>query len=148
LLLFVFGFPKMGVQYSFFLSSVIVLAVYTSAFVAEALRSGINAIPVGQAEAARAMGLTFSQTLRYVVLPQSFRTVIPPLGNTLIILIKNTSLAAAVSVGELTKLSSRLITEEARPIAVLIVVGICYLMLTLPTGYFVGAAEKRLAVLR
>ena len=148
LLLFVFGLPKIGLQYSFFLSSAVVLTVYTSAFVAEALRSGINAIPHGQAEAARSLGLTFRQTMRHVVLPQSFRTVVPPLGNTLIILIKNTSLAAAVSVGELTKLSSRLITEEARPVEVLVIVGICYLMLTLPLASFVRRAEKKLVVVR
>ena len=80
LLLFVFGLPKIGLQYSFFLSSAVVLTVYTSAFVAEALRSGINAIPHGQAEAARSLGLTFRQTMRHVVLPQSFRTVSPHWG--------------------------------------------------------------------
>ncbi|MDP9441455.1 MAG: amino acid ABC transporter permease, partial [Actinomycetota bacterium] len=115
LLLFVFGFTKIGLQYSYEVSSIIVFGAYTSAFVAETVRSGINAVARGQAEAARAMGLTFPQILRIVVLPQAFRTVVPPLGNIFIALTKNTSIASLVSVVDLTEVAGRLNTATARP---------------------------------
>ena len=98
LLLFVFGLTKVGLQYSFEVSAIIVFGAYTSAFVAETVRSGINSVSRGQAEAARAVGLTFPQVLGIVVLPQAFRTVVAPLGNIFIALTKNTSIAAIISV--------------------------------------------------
>ena len=79
--LFYFGLPKAGIKYSPVASAVIVLGLYTGTFVAETVRSGINSVAAGQAEAARSLGLTFPQTLGIVVLPQAFRTVVPPLGS-------------------------------------------------------------------
>ena len=86
----------------FLLKGVIALSVYTSAFVCEAVRSGINSVPVGQAEAARAIGMTFTDSMRNVVLPQSFRAVIPPLASVFIALAKNTSVAAVFGLLEAT----------------------------------------------
>ena len=97
-----FGMPKMGIDFSFFLKGCLALTLYTSAFVCEAIRSGVNSIPLGQAEAARAIGLTFSKTMREVVLPQAFRAVIPPLASVMIALAKNTSVAAAFGLMEAT----------------------------------------------
>lgn len=97
-----FGFPTVGITFSFFTFAVITLAAYTAAFVCEALRSGINAVNPGQAEAARAVGMTFGQTLRLIVLPQAFRTVIPPLASIFIALTKNTAIAEAFAVTEAT----------------------------------------------
>lgn len=148
LVLFVFGFPKIGVTYSLFASAVVVFSVYTGAFVSEALRSGINSVAVGQAEAARSIGLTFGQTLRYVVLPQAFRTVVPPLGNILIALTKNTSLAAAVGLLEITLQANRLNTNEAQPIAIYLAAAVTYMILTVPMGYLVGVLERRVAITR
>lgn len=107
LIVFIFVFiaaPTLDllVQTPFVVKGVIALSVYTSAFVCEAIRSGVNSVPLGQAEAARAMGLTFGQTMSQVILPQSFRAVVPPLASVLIALAKNTSVAAAFGLIEAT----------------------------------------------
>ncbi len=86
----------------FFFRSVLALTLYTSAFVCEAFRSGINAVPIGQAEAARAIGLTFAKSMRLVVLPQALRAVVPPLTSVQVALLKNTSVAAAFGITEAT----------------------------------------------
>src|SRR6266545_1433562 len=101
LLVFVFitfGLPALGIRFSFFILAVIALTLYTAAFITEAIRSGINAVSAGQAEAARSIGMTFGQTLTIVVLPQAFRTVIPPLASIMIALVKNTAVAEAFGV--------------------------------------------------
>ena len=107
LIVFVFVFiaaPTLGwfIDTPFLLKGVIALSLYTSAFVCEAVRSGINAVPVGQAEAARAIGMTFGQSMQQVILPQAFRAVVPPLASVFIALAKNTSVAAAFGLLEAT----------------------------------------------
>ena len=97
-----FGLPKMDVQLPFFVKGTLALTFYTSAFVCEAVRSGINSVPVGQAEAARANGLTFTQTMSHVVLPQALRAVVPPLASVMIALVKNTSVGAVFGLFEAT----------------------------------------------
>ena len=124
------------------------LSVYHAAFFCEAVRSGINSVGVGQAEAARSIGLTFGQTLRHVVLPQAFRTVVPPLINVFIALTKNTSIASAFAVFELIGVVSRLATQTGRPIPVLFGVAVCYLVITIPAGLVAGSVERRVAVAR
>jgi glutamate transport system permease protein len=146
--LFFFGFPKIGIQYSPFTSAIIVLSVYTATFVAETVRSGVNAVARGQAEAARSLGLTFPQTLRVVVLPQALRTVIAPLGGLWIALLKNSALAVAISVGELTNSAELLVTKTARPIPVFLGAGLAYLLLTVPSGIATGWLERRFAIKR
>ena len=148
MVLFFFGFTKVGVRYSGFTSAVIVLSAYTSAFVAETVRSGINAVARGQAEAARSVGLTFPQALGLVVLPQAFRTVVPPLGSLFIALTKNSSIASVISVVEITEVADRLNNETARPVAVFLGAAVAYLFLTLPSGYLVGVLERRVAFKR
>ena len=102
-LIAVVGLPAVGVlQGSFFSRAVAALSVYTAAFVCESLRSGINTVDPGQAEAARSIGMTFGKSLRIVVLPQAFRAVIPPLASVYIALAKNTSVAGAFGVTEAT----------------------------------------------
>ena len=86
----------------FFFRACVALTLYTSAFVCEAIRSGVNSVPMGQAEAGRAIGLTFSQAMRFIVLPQAMRAVIPPLTSVQVALIKNTSIAAAFGIAEAT----------------------------------------------
>ncbi|WP_030947275.1 amino acid ABC transporter permease [Streptomyces sp. NRRL S-646] len=121
---------------------------YTSAFVCEALRSGINTVPLGQAEAARAIGLSFSQTLRLIVLPQAFRSVIGPLANVLIALTKNTTVAAAISVAEAAALMKTMFENEAQTLLIAAVFAFGFVVLTLPTGLILGWLGKRLAVKR
>jgi glutamate transport system permease protein len=105
LVVFIFVFvalPKLDVQLSFFTKGCLALSVYTSAFVCEAIRSGVNSVSLGQAEAARAIGLTFRQLMSQVVLPQAFRASVPPLASVIIALMKNTSVAAAFGLAEAT----------------------------------------------
>jgi glutamate transport system permease protein len=148
LVLFYFGFPNIGIIYPEFTSAALVLAIYTAAFVGEAIRAGVNTVARGQAEAARAIGLTFVQTLSLVVMPQALRSVVPPLGNLFIALVKNTSLASVISVFDLTFISKRLITDSSQPLLVFFGTALAYLLLTLPAGYLVGRIEKRTAIKR
>ncbi|WRY93120.1 amino acid ABC transporter permease [Streptomyces longwoodensis] len=128
--------------------AVLGFVAYTAAFVCEALRSGINTVPVGQAEAARAIGLGFSQTLRLIVLPQAFRSVIGPLANVLIALTKNTTVAAAIGVAEAAALMKTMIENEAQTLLIGAVFAFGFVVLTLPTGLILGWLSKRLAVKR
>lgn len=98
---------------AFFVRSCIALTLYTSAFVCEAMRSGVNAVPLGQAEAGRAIGLTFDQSMRLIVLPQATRAVIPPMTSVLIALAKNTSVAAAFGIAEATATMRALTNNNA-----------------------------------
>ncbi|RVW03928.1 amino acid ABC transporter permease [Rhodococcus xishaensis] len=123
--------------------------LYTSAFVCESLRSGINTVPLGQAEAARSLGLTFSQSIRLIVLPQAFRAVIAPLGSVLIALTKNTTIASAIGVAEASLLMKTMIENEAdRLFLVFGIFAIGFMVLTLPIGFLFGYLGKRLAVKR
>ncbi|WP_448627458.1 amino acid ABC transporter permease [Geodermatophilus sp. URMC 64] len=145
-----FGIVQINLQFpSRFLTAVAALSLYTAAFVCEALRSGINAVPPGQAEAARALGLDFRQTLGTVVLPQAFRTVVPPLGNVWIALAKNTSIAAGFAVTDLTAALQRLANANAdQLVAVFVAIIAAYLLITLPSAWVIRAVEKRVAIVR
>jgi len=145
----VFVLPQLDILLPYFTFAVIALTVYHAAFFCEAVRSGINAVGVGQAEAARSIGLTFGQSLRLVVLPQAFRTVIPPLINVVIALIKNSSIAAAFGVIELTATGTRLANANGDAVlAIFCGSALCYLALTLPSGFLAGRLERRVAVAR
>lgn len=144
-----FVLPNLEVRFDYFTFAVIGLTVYTSPFVAEAIRSGVNGVSIGQAEAARAIGLSFGQTLGSVVMPQAIRMVIPPLINVLIALTKNTSVAGGFAVIELFATSRRLINDNGNAtVAILIAVAVFYLVITVPLGQFAVALEKKVAVLR
>nr|WP_202416831.1 amino acid ABC transporter permease [Pseudonocardia sp. SID8383] len=102
LFFFAFAYPRLElVEFSFFTLACIGLTLYTAAFVCEIVRSGINTVPVGQAEAARALGFTFTQTLGQIVLPQAVRAVVPPMTNIQIALLKNTTIASGFAVFQL-----------------------------------------------
>lgn len=128
--------------------AVLGLTVYTAAFVCEAIRSGINTVPLGQAEAARSLGLTFSQSLRIILLPQAFRAVIIPLGSVLIALTKNTTIASAIGVGEAALLMKEMVENTSALLLVGSIFAVGFVILTLPTGLLFGWLGKRLAVLR
>ena len=128
--------------------AVLGLSLYTAAFVCEALRSGINTVPTGQAEAARALGLNFTQVLRLIILPQAFRSVVNPLANVLIALTKNTTVAAAIGVVEAAYLMKDMIEAEAQLILISAVFAFGFVCLTLPTGLLLGWVSKKVAVKR
>jgi glutamate transport system permease protein len=148
LVVFFFGFPKIGIIYSPFVSAILVMALYTGSFVGEAVRAGINTVARGQAEAARAIGLTFAQSLVLVILPQALRAVVPPLGSLFSALLRNVSLASVISVHELAWASEELIRATGRPFEILGGTAVAYLMMTLPTGYALGVLERKTAIKR
>jgi len=128
--------------------AVLGLAVYTAAFVCETVRAGVNTVPLGQAEAARSLGLSFGQNLRIILLPQAFRAVILPLGSVLIALIKNTTIASAIGVAEAALLMKEMIENTAALLAVGTIFAVGFALLTLPMGLLFGWLGKRLAVAR
>jgi glutamate transport system permease protein len=145
----IFGLPQIDFSVGFFSGAVLAVGMYTAAFVAEAVRSGINAVSAGQAEASRAIGLTFGQSLREVVLPQAFRTVVPPLGNVWIAMVKNTSIAAGFAVTELTASLQRLSNANGGEILLVLAAVVAgYMLITLPSAYAISRVERRVAILR
>ena len=141
--------PTLDVRLSFIYGAYLSLAIYTSAFVAEAIRSGINGVPIGQVEAARSVGLTFGQTVRVIILPQAFRMTIPPLINVFIALTKNTSVAAGFYIVELVAVSKQLANENGNAvIPILIGIAVCYLIITIPLGQIAGIIERKVSVQR
>ena len=145
-----FGMPEIGINAEYYTFGVGALVLYTSAFVCEALRSGINSVSAGQAEAARAIGLTFSQTLGQVVLPQAFRSSVPPVGSVIIAMFKNSAVVGAFGVGQdLYSLGRRLTSSLGYDyIPVLTGVAIGYLVITLTAGLLLGLIERKVAIAR
>ncbi|MBC7517945.1 MAG: amino acid ABC transporter permease [Microbacteriaceae bacterium] len=144
-----FVLPKLGTRLDFEVGAIVALTLYTAPFFAEAIRSGINSVPVGQAEAARSIGLGFTQTVMLVVLPQAIRSVIPPLVNVIIALTKNTSVASGFFVFTLVSAGQRLASANGdQVIAVLVGVAVFYVIITIPLGRFADWFEKRVAVTR
>jgi glutamate transport system permease protein len=128
---------------------VIGLSVYTAAFVCEAIRSGINTVPTGQAEAARAVGMTFIQTLRIIVLPQAGRAVVAPLGSILIALAKNSTIVGTIGLMEASNAMKDLINANGDAVIVIFLVFAgTFAAVLIPTGYLFGWLANRLAVKR
>lgn len=151
----VFGLPYLDIRFSgnaginSLVLATIALIAYTACFVAETLRSGIATVPVGQAEAARAIGLTFGQTLSTVVMPQAIRTVIPPLGSVIIAMLKNTSIASAFNNRELMSAMRNAIELRGdMVITILLATALVYLALALILGRIFGYLEKKAVILR
>lgn len=129
--------------------AVLGLSAYHASFVCEALRSGVNTVPVGQAEAARSIGLSFVQSLRLVILPQAFRGAVAPLGNVVIALTKNTTVAATIGVAEASYVMKEMI--EFRPDVIFLVFAIFaigFVVIVLPIGVFMTWLSRRVAVVR
>lgn len=135
---------------NFFRFAVVGLTVYHAAFVCEAIRSGVNTVPLGQAEAARAIGLSFLPAARLIILPQAFRGAIAPLGNTLIALLKNSTVAAAASVTTETSSLMRTMIEfnSSYIYAIFFMFAIGYVILVIPIGLLTTSLSTRLAVRR
>lgn len=148
-LFFVFAYPYLDIiEMSFFTAAVVALTVYTSAFICEVVRSGINTVPLGQAEAARALGLSFTQVLNLIILPQAFRSVVAPLANVLIALTKNTTVAATIGVAEAALVMKEMIENEAQLLLISAIFAFGFICLTLPTGLVLGWVSKKVAVKR
>ena len=142
--------PRIGVKFEQFeIAAIIALSTYTAAFIAEAVRSGVNSVPVGQAEAARSIGMKFGQVLSLIILPQALRTVIPPLINILIALVKNSSVGGAFFVLELFGYGRQMANANGDAvIAVLLGTAFFYLLLTVPLGILANTVERKVAIAR
>ncbi len=143
-------FSRLGIDLPYFRFAIVALSLYTGAFVCEALRSGVNAVPAGQAEAARAIGLTFTQNVRHVVLPQAWKAAIVPLGSVIIAMIKNSAIAGFFGVaGDLSNSGYDMITRDQEPvIPTMIGIAIGFLIMTVPLGLLLDWVERRRAVAR
>ncbi len=129
--------------------AVIGFVVYTATFVCETLRSGFNTVPLGQAEAARSLGLSFMQVFQLIVLPQAGRAVIAPMGSVLIALTKNTTIASIIGVGEAALLmKEQLELHSDQLILIFVIFAACFMVITLFEGAVFGYFAKRLAVKR
>lgn len=147
--LVVFGLPEVDIKLSFFVSAVLALSLYTAAFVAEAVRSGVSSVAAGQSEASRAVGMTFGQTLRLVVLPQAFANIVPPLASVFIALLKNTSIASAFFVFEGVQSMNQLINANGDAVlAILAAAAVAYLGLALLASALFGLLERSVSVSR
>jgi glutamate transport system permease protein len=148
LLLAVFALPDAGLMLPLTPTAIIVLVVYEAAYVAEAVRSGVNTVGVGQVEASRALGFTLAQSLRLVILPQALRAVVQPIGNVMIALAMNTALAAAVGVVELTSAVNKINLVAAQPILIFSSAGVLYMGIALAIGLLAGLVERKVAIVR
>ncbi|GAA1987088.1 amino acid ABC transporter permease [Microbacterium pumilum] len=154
LVFFAFAFalpPLLGLRLTGAVSltlAVAALGIYTATYVAETIRSGINTVPVGQAEAARALGLTFGQVMSVVVLPQAFRSVIPPMMSVFIALLKNTTVAAGFSVVNLGAARNYLSERGANPMMVILWVMVIFVVLVLLLAWAQRALENKWRVTR
>ncbi|MBK6968621.1 MAG: amino acid ABC transporter permease [Candidatus Microthrix sp.] len=144
-----FGLGDLNLVFDYFPTAAVALGLYSGAYVAEVLRSGINAVPQGQAEAGRSIGLGFTQLLRHIIIPQAFRTVIGPIGNLFVANFKNTAVASTISVVELTAQSSRMFNNAAAGVwRVLFTISVIYLVFLLPAGFVFRRLEARYAIHR
>ncbi|MGF1426753.1 amino acid ABC transporter permease [Kitasatospora sp. LaBMicrA B282] len=148
LVLFVFGLPVVGLRFSLFGTVTLTMALYWAAFVCEVVRAGIRTVPLGQAEAARALGLTAGQSLRFVILPQALRSMVQPLANVFIGLALGTSLAAAVGVSEMTGQAELTTLKYDEPLTSFAVTTVVYVLITLTSGLIAGRIEKKVAIRR
>lgn len=141
-----FGVPMaLGVRIPPLVAGTIVIAINSGAYIAEIVRGAVQSINIGQFEAGRSIGLTRVQTMRYVIWPQAFRRMIPPLGNQFIISLKDTSLLAVIGVGELLRTGQEIVAVNFRAFEVYLTVGLVYLCMTMTIAHLLRRLEKRLA---
>ncbi|MCK9241348.1 amino acid ABC transporter permease [Desulfocurvus sp.] len=141
-----FGVPMaLGLRIPPLVAGIVVIAVNSGAYIAEIVRGAVQSINIGQFEAGRSIGLTRAQTMRYVIWPQAFRRMIPPLGNQFIISLKDTSLLAVIGVGELLRTGQEIVAVNFRAFEVYLTVGLVYLCMTMAIAHALRRVEKRLA---
>jgi His/Glu/Gln/Arg/opine family amino acid ABC transporter permease subunit len=138
-----FGFPDVGYQPSPFQAAIIGLGLNGAAYLSEIYRAGIESIHRGQMEAALSLGMTPMRAMRYIVLPQALRTMLPPITNFAIVLLKDTALVFVVGVVEIMALARMLVTETYQSAAVYLIVGAIYLCMTIPMGQLAARLERQ-----
>jgi putative glutamine transport system permease protein len=142
--LFYYGLPALNIPISAFVAGTLGLTIYTSAFIAEAIRAGILAIPRGQSEAARATGLTYLQNFQNIILPQALKIVIPAIGNQFINLVKNSAILSVIAGMDLMYHADLIATKTFHTFETYLLVALFYLLLTIPLSIWVNWLEHRL----
>lgn len=145
LFLIYFGLPQIGIQLSAFVSAVLALGINAGAYIAEIYRGGIMSVPKGQMEAAESLGMSYTQIMRRVILPQAFRVSVPALGNQAIMMLKDSSLASLVTVSELMMVSQRFASSNYAFIEFYISAAILYLLMTTVFSFILNKVEYRLS---
>jgi len=146
---FIFGYPQLGLpKLSTTVLGILAIGIYTATYVAEVIRAGINTVPVGQAEAARAIGLPFGQVMSLVILPQAFRSVVPPMMSVFIALLKNTTVAAGFSVVELGAIRSYLSERGENALVVLLWVAVIFVALVMLLSWLQRYLENKWRIAR
>jgi len=146
LFVFYYGFPAIGVELTAFNAAVIGLSLNAGAYMAEIIRGGILAVDKGQFEASKALGFTYGQTMKQIILPQAFRVVIPPVGNQFISMIKDTSLVSSLTLAELLRNAQDLGSSSGNPWPPYIIAAILYLLMTTVFTSIFGVVEKKLSI--
>ncbi|ADL08313.1 amino acid ABC transporter permease [Thermosediminibacter oceani] len=146
LLIFYFGLPQiLGFTIPEFTAAVLALGINSGGYVAEIVRGGILAVDRGQMEAARSLGMSHAQAMRYIILPQAFKKMIPPLGNEFITLLKNSSLATTIGFSELTRAAQIVAGNTYKPFEPYLTAAAFYFIMTLGFSWILGVLERRLA---
>ncbi|SEK12661.1 amino acid ABC transporter membrane protein, PAAT family [Variovorax sp. OK605] len=140
-----FVLPEFGIQLSAFQAGVIGLGIAYSAYQAENFRAGIEAVDPGQREAAQAMGMRSALIMRRVILPQAFRIALPPYGNTLVMMLKDSSLVSTITVAEMTRAGQLIASSTFQNMTVYTLVALLYLLMSLPLVYGLRRLERRFA---
>jgi len=143
-----FVLPDIGVQFSAFQAGVIGLGIAYSAYQAENFRAGIEAVDHGQMEAAQAIGMRMPMIMRRVILPQAFRIALPPYGNTLVMMLKDSSLVSTITVAEMTRAGQLIASSTFQNMTVYTLVALLYLLMSLPLVYGLRRLEARLGARR
>ncbi|TDX52450.1 ectoine/hydroxyectoine ABC transporter permease subunit EhuC [Orenia marismortui] len=146
LFLLYFGLPNLGIDLGGYLAAILGLGLNSGAYVGEIVRSGINAIDKGQMEAARSLGMSYFQSMRYVILPQAIKQVIPPLGNEFIALLKDSSLVSVIAVKDLTRQGRLIISRTYESFLIFAAVAVLYFIMTFIMTRLVNYAERRVSI--
>lgn len=141
-----FLLPQIGIHIPALWTAIIAIGLNSAAYISQIIRSGISSIGVGQMEAAKVLGFSTADTIRYIVLPQALRTTLPALGNEFVTLIKDSALASLIGVGELTKQANYVKSKTFDAITVYFAVAILYLILTSTISFFIARLEKRMNI--
>ena len=139
-----YGLPHAGFLINPFAAAVIVFSINEGAYCAETMRAALESVPTGQLEAGLTSGMTYMQTMRRIILPQAFRTAFPTLGNSLISMVKDTSLAANITVTEMFMTTQRIVARTYEPLLLYVEVGLIYLIFCTVLTKLQTAGEKRL----
>lgn len=137
-----FVLPRLNLQFSPLVSGVLALSLNAAAYIAEIFRAGIQSIDVGQMEAARALGMDYPKAMRWVILPQTLRRILPPLTNEAVALLKDSSLVSVVALAELMRVGKEIVTNSGEPTPIYLTVALLYLMMTLPLTFLVRRLEN------